>query len=47
MPARLDIDLSALLRNARALAERSGARLIPMVKADAYGMGAGPVARAL
>ena len=47
MPARLDIDLSALLRNARALAERSGARLIPMVKADAYGMGVGPVARAL
>lgn len=47
MPARLEIDLSAVVRNARALADRSGARLIPMVKADAYGTGAGPVARAL
>ncbi|HUR91368.1 MAG TPA: alanine racemase [Gemmatimonadaceae bacterium] len=47
MPARVDIDLSAIVRNARALAARSGARLIPMVKADAYGTGAGPVTRAL
>ncbi|MEO6331028.1 MAG: alanine racemase [Gemmatimonadaceae bacterium] len=47
MPTRIDIDLSAVLRNARALADRSGTRLIPMVKADAYGMGAGPVVRAL
>lgn len=47
MPARIDIDLSAVVRNARALADRSGTRLIPMVKADAYGMGVGPVVRAL
>ncbi len=47
MSARLEIDLSAVLSNARAIAERSGARLIPMVKADAYGMGVGPVVRAL
>ena len=47
MPARLETDLSALVRNARAMADRSGTRLIPMVKADAYGMGVGPVGRAL
>ena len=47
MPARLHVDLAAVLSNARAIAERSGARLIPMVKADAYGMGVGPVVRAL
>ena len=47
MPARVDIDLSAIVRNARALADRSGARLIPMVKADGYGMGAGAVTLAL
>ncbi|MGK2934193.1 MAG: alanine racemase [Gemmatimonadaceae bacterium] len=47
MPARLDIDLSAVVRNARALADRSGTRLMPMVKADAYGTGVGPVVRAL
>ena len=47
MPARVDIDLSAIVRNASALADRSGARLIPMVKADGYGMGAVAAARAL
>lgn len=47
MPAHVHVDLSAIVRNARAMASRSGARLIPMVKADAYGMGAGPVTRAL
>lgn len=47
MPARIHIDLSALQRNARAIAERSGTRLIPMVKADAYGTGVGPVVHAL
>lgn len=47
MPARIEVDLSAVLRNARAMAERSGTSLIPMVKADAYGMGVGPVVRAL
>ncbi len=47
MPARIEIDLSAVTRNARSLAHRSGTRLMPMVKADAYGMGVGPVVRAL
>lgn len=47
MPARIEVDLSAVLRNARAMANLSGTRLIPMVKADAYGMGVAPVARAL
>lgn len=47
MPARIDIDLSAIVRNARAMADRSVTRLIPMVKADAYGTGVGPVVRAL
>lgn len=47
MPARIDIDLPAVVRNARAMAARSGARLIPMVKADAYGTGVGPVVGAL
>ena len=47
MPARIEVDLSAVVRNARAMANRSGTRLIPMVKADAYGMGVGPVVRAL
>lgn len=45
--AWVEVDLSALLRNARALARHSGARLIPMVKADAYGLGAVPTVRAL
>lgn len=47
MPARIEVDISAVVRNARAMADRSGTRLIPMVKADAYGMGVGPVVRAL
>lgn len=45
--AWIEIDLGALRRNASAIAHRSGARLLPMVKADAYGLGAVPVARAL
>lgn len=45
--AWVEVDLSALLRNARALARHADARLIPMVKADAYGLGAVPVVRAL
>lgn len=45
--AWIDVDLGALLRNARRVAEHSQARLIPIVKADAYGLGAVPVARAL
>src|SRR5690554_3691213 len=42
------IDLAALAHNARVLAERvAPARLLAVVKADAYGHGMVPVARAL
>jgi alanine racemase len=51
MPVRmtrgwLEIDLDAVVRNARAMAARAPA-ILPMVKADAYGIGAVRVARAL
>jgi alanine racemase len=42
----LEIDLDAIVRNARAMMARSG-NILPMVKADAYGTGAVRVARAL
>jgi alanine racemase len=43
-----DIDLANLVANARAvLGQAPGARLLPMVKADAYGLGAVSCARAL
>ena len=45
--AWLDVDLAALLRNARQFQLRIAAPLLPMVKANAYGLGAVPVARAL
>jgi alanine racemase len=45
--AWVEIDLGALQRNAAALAHRARASLLPMIKADAYGLGAIPVARAL
>jgi alanine racemase len=45
--AWVDIDLGALLRNGTTLATRAGAPLLPMVKADAYGLGAERVARTL
>lgn len=45
--AWVDVDLSALQANARTVTARSGARLLPMVKANGYGLGAVPVARAL
>jgi alanine racemase len=46
--AWLDVSLAALLANARAVLDRApGARLLPMVKADAYGLGAVACARAL
>jgi alanine racemase len=45
--AWVDIDLGALLRNGEALARQARVPLVPMVKADAYGLGAVPVARAL
>jgi alanine racemase len=42
------VDLQALLANARTIQERvPRSRLLPMVKANAYGLGAVPVARAL
>lgn len=44
--AWVEVDLDALRRNAAALAARCPA-LLPMVKADGYGLGAVPVARAL
>src|SRR6185369_11743748 len=43
----LDVDLGAVLRNARHYAGIVGVRLLPMVKANAYGLGAVPVARTL
>ena len=45
--AWVDVDLGALQRNAVAIADRAGVPLLPMVKADAYGLGAVAVARAL
>jgi alanine racemase len=45
--AWVDVDLGALTANARTLAELTGTRLLPMVKANGYGLGAVPVARAL
>lgn len=45
--AWVDVDLGALVANARTVAEISGGRLLPMVKANGYGLGAVPVACAL
>lgn len=46
--ARLTVDLDALAHNFHVLAaEAAGAEVAPVVKADAYGLGAGPVARRL
>ena len=46
--ARLTIDLDALARNYAALgAEAPGAEVAPVLKSDAYGLGAGPVGRRL
>lgn len=39
----MEVDLGALERNARALAGRARAPILPMVKADAYGLGVEPV----
>ena len=49
-PARtwVEVDLGAVVANAREVARRAPrSRLLPIVKADAYGLGAVPVARAL
>ena len=45
--AWVDVDLAALVRNARTIASRSRTRLLPMVKANGYGLGAVRVSRAL
>src|SRR2546423_920046 len=47
MRARVEVDLGALQRNAAAVARRAGVPLLPMVKADAYGLGAAGVVNAL
>jgi alanine racemase len=45
--AWVEVDLGALLRNATSFAAQAGVPLLPMVKADAYGLGAVRVARTL
>ena len=46
--ARLSVDLDALAHNHAVIrAEAGGAEVAPVLKADAYGLGAGPVARRL
>jgi alanine racemase len=45
--AWVDVDLSAVVANARTVATISGSRLLPMVKANGYGLGAVEIARAL
>ena len=45
--AWVDVDLAALRRNAERLRAHCQTRLMPIVKADAYGLGAVEVARAL
>jgi len=45
--AWLEVDLAAIRGNAAALAAHAGVPMLPMVKADAYGLGAVEVARAL
>jgi alanine racemase len=45
--AWVDVDLDALVANARTLAASCDVRLLPMVKANGYGLGGARVARAL
>ena len=45
--ARIEIDLGALQRNGAAMARRAGVALLPMIKADAYGLGVAAAVRAL
>ncbi|MBI2408059.1 MAG: alanine racemase [Gemmatimonadetes bacterium] len=45
--AWVDVDLGAVVRNGEALMRHAGVPIVPMVKADAYGVGAAPCARAL
>lgn len=41
------VNLAAVVSNARTVSRIAGARLLPMLKANAYGLGAVPIARAL
>jgi alanine racemase len=45
--AWVDVDLDAIVRNARSFERATGGPLLPMVKADGYGLGALAVAQAL
>jgi alanine racemase len=45
--AWVDVDLGAVAANARTLVALTGSRLLPMVKANGYGLGAVAIARAL
>ncbi|MFN2636226.1 MAG: alanine racemase [Gemmatimonadaceae bacterium] len=45
--ARVEIDLGALQRNGTVVARRAGVPLLPMIKADAYGLGVREVLPAL
>jgi alanine racemase len=45
--AWVEVDLAALVDNARTVARVAGTRLLPVVKANAYGVGAVAVSRAL
>jgi alanine racemase len=45
--ALVEIDLGALQRNGAAVARRAGVPLLPMIKADAYGLGVKGAVRAL
>ena len=45
--AWVEVDLAAIVENARTVARVAGTRLLPVVKANAYGVGAVAVSRAL
>jgi alanine racemase len=45
--AWVEVSLAAVVENARTVAHAAGTRLLPIVKANAYGLGAVPVSRAL
>ncbi|MBI1967129.1 MAG: alanine racemase [Gemmatimonadetes bacterium] len=45
--AWVEVDLAAVIENARTVAQAAGTRLLPVVKANAYGVGAVAVSRAL
>src|SRR3989475_9922450 len=45
--AWVEVDLAAVIENARTVARVAGTRLLPVVKANAYGVGAVAVSKAL